>query len=145
MLNQFQYDDDRIFFETLLEDQPSELLENLFDFRPVIIKRREFNKIRKQVLENLILKHGESCMLAFEVCNMESGIQVDHIIPLSTNELNKDIRELSPEKGRKVKTQSFGSNHIDNLIIACGKCNGSKKHKILDRSPINLIFQSKKL
>ncbi|MBK7431316.1 MAG: HNH endonuclease [Bacteroidetes bacterium] len=39
-----------------------------------------------------------------------------------------------PLKGKKVATQSFGSNHIDNLVIACANCNNHKKHRILRRA-----------
>jgi len=56
---------------------------------------------------------------------------VDHYIPLSTNELNKKLRNLKAEPGKKVKSQSFGSNDLDNFTLACSRCNGFKKHKII--------------
>ncbi|MBK6989183.1 MAG: hypothetical protein IPH33_13745 [Bacteroidetes bacterium] len=70
-------------------------------------------------------------MLNLSMCDISSGIVIDHLIPLSTNQLNKSLRKLAPVKGKKVATQSFGSNHIDNLVIACASCNNHKKHRII--------------
>lgn len=65
---------------------------------------------------------------------IQSGITIDHIIPLSTNVLNKDLRRMkSEEKGKKVQSESYGSNHYDNLIIACKNCNNHKKHRLLTK------------
>jgi len=82
-------------------------------------------------------------MLDFSMCDINSGINVDHLIPLATNKLNKELRNLKAEPGRKVKSQSFGSNHIDNLIIACADCNNYKKHRIIERAKIQSILRAK--
>lgn len=124
------------------EDQ--EYFENMFDFRIPNIKRKEFNKIRNQRLEKLKHQHGLKCMLNLECCDLESGTAVDHLIPISSNKLNKELRDLKAEKGKKVKTQSFGSNHIDNLIIACSNCNNRKKHRMLDRDKMTSILKEKR-
>jgi 5-methylcytosine-specific restriction endonuclease McrA len=52
---------------------------------------------------------------------------------------------MKAEKRRKVKTQSLGSNHIDNLIITCNNCNNHKKHKILDHDRMITILKEKQL
>jgi len=74
---------------------------------------------------------------------LNSSFAIDHIIPLSTNKLNKELRKVKPLPGRKVLTQSFGSNHINNLILACSKCNGYKKHRLLTKDEINKIYNKK--
>ena len=80
------------------------------------------------------MKLGEICELNYpNICDLNSGFNVDHIIPLSSNKLNKEIRNLKPEKGKKVKAQSFGSNHIANLALTCTKCNSYKKHRFIDK------------
>ena len=69
-------------------------------------------------------KHfGHRCMLQYACCDMHSGTQVDHLIPLSSNKLNKELRQLKAVAGKKVVTQSIGSNHINNLVLACRNCN----------------------
>ena len=75
----------------------------MFDFRIPEIKRKEFNKIRNQKLESLKAQFGIRCMLSLDVCDLESGIAVDHLIPISSNILNKEIRRLKAEKGKKSK------------------------------------------
>lgn len=143
----FTYFEDQEFFKKLLNIENQEIdieFDNFFDFRDPKDKRREFNQIRNKILENLISKYGVKCMLKLACCNLNSGIAVDHLIPLSTNKLNKKIRNLKPEDGKKVQTQSFGSNHIDNLIISCKNCNNHKKHIILDSNKIREIIREKK-
>jgi 5-methylcytosine-specific restriction endonuclease McrA len=142
----FEYPQDKEYFERLFLFSNKFKIENfrtLFDFRPPNTKRREFNLIRNLVLRQLLDIHGMKCMLNMECCNLASGIAIDHLIPLSTNMLNKAIRNIKPEKGKKVKTQSFGSNHIDNLLIACNNCNNHKKHRIIDREKLIEILVEK--
>jgi len=141
----FEYKEDEIYFARLIcqSGETIEKYENLFDFRPLKVKRKEFNIIRNNIYNGLVKKYGKVCFLAYNgICDTESGFAIDHVIPLSTNKLNKEIRNFKSEKGKKVKTQSFGSNHPDNLILACNKCNSFKKHKILDKDHINLIISS---
>lgn len=142
---EFEFKEDQNYFEKLLSNE-SQAIENfiqLFDFRPVAEKRNEFNKHRNKLKELLISKHGAECMLKLSMCDMNSGIAIDHLIPLSTNQLNKSLRKLLPRRGKKVATQSFGSNHIDNLVIACAKCNNHKKHRILEQKIILEILGRK--
>ena len=143
----FKHPEDRKYFEKLLLTKEITSLEDyktLFDFRPPAIKRTEFNQCRRKILSQLIKKNGDKCMLALECCDPSSGITIDHLIPLSTNKLNKELRNMKPVKGRKVGSQSFGSNHLDNLIIACNKCNNRKKHRFLDREHLQKILSIKK-
>lgn len=84
-------------------------------------------------------------MLELDVCDINSGFCVDHLIPLSSNKLNKELRKQLAEKGKKVKTQSFGSNLIDNLVIACNNCNNYKKHRILESRIIIAVLNKKRI
>ena len=142
----FEYPEDRKYFEKLLLTKEKSSLEDFktfFDFRSSAIKRSEFNKCRRDILYQLINQNDEKCMLALECCDPSSGITIDHLIPLSTNKLNKGLRHMKPVKGKKVRSQSFGSNHLDNLIIACKKCNGRKKHGFLSRESLLKILSDK--
>ncbi len=141
----FAFKEDQDYFEKLLcsESKTIENFMHLFDFRPVIEKRSEFNKHRNKLKEKLISIHGAECMLKLSKCDMNSGIAIDHLIPLSTNLLNKSLRKLVPLKGKKAPTQSFGSNHIDNLVIACSNCNNHKKHRILEMEMLQRILNRK--
>lgn len=104
----------------------------MFDFRPSAVKRKEFNLMRNKIFKKLVLKYGEKCQLNIHPdCSREEKFDVDHFIPLASNKLNKILRKLKPEVGKKVLSQSFGSNDISNLKIACKRCNSFKKHKII--------------
>ena len=142
----FQYNEDYEYFKNLLCSS-NELLEkysSFFDFHAPKIKRMEFNKIRNKVLKDLINSYGKRCMLKYNgKCDINSGFVIDHLIPLSSNKLNKKLRKMLPIKGKKVLTQSFGSNNLDNLIISCKKCNSYKKHKFLERKHIQQILKIK--
>lgn len=133
---QFENPEDQDFFVYLLADGDIEYFNreysDLFDFRHPAIKRWEFDKVSKKVLRELIEKHKGECQLRIHPeCNTESGLEPDHIIPLSSNVLNKDLRSMKSGVGTKVQSQSFGSNHPRNLTLACKKCNALKKHRIL--------------
>lgn len=141
-----QYKTDEIFFKALLcnENESIDKYSALFDFRDPDIKRKEFNSNRMQILKKLINERGKKCELSYEgICDLNSDIQIDHMIPLSSNILNKKIRKLKPEKGKKIKTQSFGSNDERNLLITCSKCNGHKKHRFLDKEKMKIIIQKR--
>lgn len=73
-------------------------------------------------------------------CDIRSGVEVDHLIPLSSNKLNKELPKLPPLKGRKVSSQSLGSNNFLNLILACKQCNSRKKHRLLEGDEIRRIL-----
>jgi len=135
----FEYPEDGKYFRDLL-CTPGDGLDkylSLFDFRSPVIKRKEFNQQRAQLLADLLRQYGRVCQLHYSVkCDIDSGIEVDHLIPLSSNKLNKELRHLAAIPGMKVATQSFGSNHPSNLILACHACNSYKKHRLLERDQI---------
>lgn len=136
MNNGFQYKADYKFFLDKLAEGDRNLFKReylkMFDFRSPIIKRKEFDLIRKKIFKELILKYGKKCQLNIHPdCSKEKRFDVDHFIPLSSNKLNKNLRKLKREVGKKVLSQSFGSNDISNLRIACSRCNSFKKHKII--------------
>lgn len=62
--------------------------------------------------------------------NISSGYQIDHIIPVTTNILNKKLRNMkSKDISKKVQSESYGSNHLNNLILMFQACNQHKKHR----------------
>lgn len=136
MIN-FENKEDYLFFLDKLANGDEELFDDkyssMFDFSDPVVKRSEFNKIRNDVFKQLVSLQGLKCQLGIhDDCSKEELFDVDHFIPLSTNELNKKFRGIIPEQGKKVKAQSLGSNHIFNLKIACKRCNAYKKHRIVD-------------
>jgi hypothetical protein len=83
----FKYLEDKQWFDLLL--QGVENRENLFDFRDPQIKREEYNLIKHQLKLAKIAKIGKVCELHIAgVCDLSSGLVLDHLIPLSSNELN---------------------------------------------------------
>ena len=140
MNNEFQNPEDKAFFDELFCDFGGyEENKANFDFRDPKDKRSEFNQLRNQIFKKLTSIRGSRCELGIhEKC---TGIaeEVDHMIPLSSNVLNKNLRGMKAKAGKKVTTQSFGSNDPRNLILACRKCNAFKKHKFLDRKSIAAI------
>ena len=142
---QFEYPEDQEFFAHLLTDGSIEFLEkeykDLFDFRHPAIKRWEFDKTRKKVLQELIEKYKGECQLHLHPqCDISSGIEPDHIIPLSSNVLNKELRSQKRTSNAKVTSQSFGSNHMRNLTLACKRCNAVKKHHILQKEILTKLI-----
>lgn len=145
----FTFEEDKKFFKDLLcsEGEELEIYSYLFDFRSPKIKRDEFNRIQPQVLENLILHYGKICMLKYpDKCDITSGLQVDHLIPLSSNKLNKELRKIGTSRDngvlRKTPTLSYGSNDLRNLIISCRECNQFKKVKFLKKEDIKKILSN---
>jgi hypothetical protein len=135
---QFEYLEDREFFcRHLAGGDPIRFereFAHCFDFRPAAVKRREFNKMRKRILQQLIEKYGENCQLRLHSdCSKQRIWEPDHIVPVSTNELNKRLRKLPRIGKAKVIAQSFGSNHPDNLTLACRRCNSFKKNRLIAR------------
>lgn len=132
----FQCPEDREFFINFLAGGDEEKFEreyrDYFDFRNPEIKRKEFNAIRNKAFKELVQRYGLKCQLHIHPdCSKNAKFNVDHFIPLSTNELNKKLRHMKRMGRRKVPAQSFGSNNIKNLFIACGRCNGYKKHRLV--------------
>ncbi len=138
---QFDHDDDRVFFQEFLCG-PGEDLEEyscLFDSRPVHEKRVEYRRSRLALLQQLHQTHGDTCQLRISSACTGKGETIDHIIPLSSNKLNKARRVPAPP-GRKVPTQSIGSNHPRNLVLACASCNNHKKHRLLSPSEVRRLL-----
>ncbi len=131
----FEYPEDAQFFATILSRGDIDIFiqkySDYFDFRDPVLKRKEFNNIRNQVFKELVLKNGLRCQIkAHPDCSKIKSFNVDHYIPLSSNELNKKIRKIKSLPGKKVRSQSFGSNDLKNLRLVCGRCNAFKKHRI---------------
>ncbi|MDO8522333.1 MAG: hypothetical protein Q7S08_03540 [bacterium] len=133
----FKYPEDRQFFLNLLAGGDEKIFDSeysdYFDFRHPAIKRWEFNKISKKVLAGLIEKYGRKCQLRIHPdCSMTNIWHPDHIIPLASAELNRKLRHIknNPD-GSKPESVSYGSNHLNNLTLACEKCNLHKKHRII--------------
>ncbi|MEQ5790820.1 hypothetical protein J4E06_07135 [Muricauda sp. NFXS6] len=144
MTKSFEYPEDEQFFDDLFEDYGGvERNIHLFDFRPSKDKRNEFNKIRNKVFKMLHKQHGDLCQLNNHPDCSNKGTVVDHFIPLSSNKLNKKLRKLKAEPGKKVKTQSFGSNDFENFVLACKRCNANKQNGFPEKSLINKIFSKK--
>jgi len=144
----FEFPEDEQFFHDLLCEPDEDLrkYESLFDPRPSNVKRNEYNQQRDLLLSQLLEQYGGACQLQYRgVCDIQSGIAVDHLIPLSSNKLNKKLRHLSAPPGKKVPSQSFGSNHPNNLVIACCNCNNYKKHRFLSRDAMKRILHMKGL
>ena len=143
----FNYPEYDQFFRNLLCKEGEDLskYESLFDLRePASIKRRELSGRKYENAWNqLENRFGRICQLQFvDGCEINNPTVIDHVIPLSTNVLNKHLRKSKPlEKGKKVSTESFGSNDISNLILACKQCNANKKHRFLDRGRIRRILK----
>lgn len=143
-MSTFEYPEDRDFFAFLLTDGDIERLEaeysELFDFTHPAIKREDFGKVSKKVLADLVVKFNGTCQLNIhEDCGKSGVLEPDHIIPLSSNLLNKQLRGMKGLPGLKTKRQSFGSNHPRNLTLACRRCNGYKKNRILDADIIRRL------
>jgi 5-methylcytosine-specific restriction endonuclease McrA len=136
----FIYVEDQFWFEVLLMDIQQYQL--LFDFRNPIEKRNEYKQLRNKILAEKIKEHGIICQLQYQgVCDVSSGITLDHVIPLSSNVLNKALRGMKPNQGKKVPAESYGSNHPHNLILACMACNAHKKHRMPNREEIIKLFR----
>ena len=124
---------DREYLRRLLcsESETLDAFANLFDFRAPAVKRAEFNALKAEAFTILAQARGSRCELDYSPsCTRDRELQVDHLIPLSTNKLNK-LKNVVAGTGRKVASQSFGSNELRNLGLACRACNAMKKHEFL--------------
>lgn len=129
----FKYKADKKYFADKLTGGDKQLLESkycdCFDFRSSAIKRQEYNLLKSKLLQILLKRSKGIC----EICKIVKGHQIDHIIPVASNQLNKSLRKMRPVaqngKLKKVPSESYGSNHIKNLQLACQKCNRKKWHK----------------
>ena len=137
-INNFEHQEDRDFFLDFLRSSgisdTKEKIGVYFDFRDPKIKRSEFNAVRSEVFEQLSARDGLICQLRLVPdCSLTKVFEVDHFIPLSTNQLNKKLRGMKGTRKSKVPAQSFGSNNIENLLLACKRCNSYKKHRLFSR------------
>ena len=152
----FEYPEDRRYFEQLLCEEGESLDSycHLFDFRAPDTKRKEFEKMKRALKEQLLLQYGEDCLLRYAPdCDARRGVVIDHrrlvidhVIPLNCNRLNKELRQQTTfldagEVRRKVPHQSYGSNHRDNLVLACFNCNSAKSENILNRFDLKRILK----
>ena len=129
----FECTEDEQYFKTLLGVRDLEPYAALFDFRPVAIKRAEFNRLHTQLYQQLIERDGKQCAWHLvDDCEQDQHLAIDHLVPLSSNKMNKELRLMKPTRGKTVLTQSLGSNNPANLVLACAKCNNHKKHRLLD-------------
>ena len=127
----FQDSDDEAYFKGLFKNIGGiETNKHYFDFRNPKDKRAEFGKIRDGVYEDLVKRYGDVCQLKCHSDCTNSANEVDHLIPLSSNVLNKELRKIKGKNGKKTPSQSIGSNHSDNFVLACTRCNAFKKHRI---------------
>ncbi len=128
----FRYKKDKQYFADLFADGSIGMLQKKyglrFDFRNPTIKRREYNA-DKQELFPLIFKRAKGIC---QICKSVRGIEIDHIVPLASNQLNKKFRKMCPTKIggklKKVPSESYGSNNPKNLQLACKSCNRKKWH-----------------
>jgi len=140
----FEYPEDEQFFDKLLESLGG-LANNykLFDFRDLDIKRKEYRKIRNKVFKKLIATYGNVCQLQCHEDCTGTANEIDHLIPLSSNVLNKKLRTIMGKSGKKTPTQSFGSNNESNFVLACKRCNAAKKVKLLTKDMLQNIHDAK--
>lgn len=139
----FENGEDRDFFDDLFSEFGGiDRNSDHFDFRNADEKREEFNQKRKALFDQFVLARGKNCELRTHVGCAGIAEQVDHLIPLSTNVLNKVIRKAVPQGGKKVLSQSFGSNRSSNLVLACGRCNAFKKHRLPTKDLLGRIKTS---
>ncbi len=129
----FKYsEDEKYFADMFCEGDVNKLrtkFKESFDFRSVTIKRREFNGKRKTLFPIISERANGTC----QICKSAEGNELDHIIPLGSNYLNKKFRKMKPlrvgGKLKKVPSESYGSNNIRNLQLACKPCNRKKWYR----------------
>lgn len=140
----FEFPQDKEFFDELfIEFGGVEKFPELFDFSEPKTKRDAFSKIRAQIFAELKGQFGDICMLNSHKDCSQQAENVDHFIPLQSNVLNKKIRNLVRELPKKVPSQSFGSNHKLNLVLACSRCNGHKLNKFPSKEMLFRVLTQK--
>lgn len=63
------------------------------------------------------------------------------MIPLASNVLNKELRGIKGQGGKKTPSQSFGSNHPSNFVLACRRCNALKKNRMPMKETLERVKQ----
>ena len=134
------------YFQALLCGNGKSLrdFDHLFDDRDPKAKRREFSAgLKRKARAQLERAVGSECQLRIaQNCDPRAATVLDHIIPLSSNVLNKRLKGARGSAGRNAPTESFGSNDLANLTLACRNCNAFKMNKILDAEVIRRLLRS---
>lgn len=142
----FEYPDDEQFFASLLSEGNKEALRaefmHKFDFREPSLKRAVFDKLKRLVMEEMAQEGRTKCELHLVADCDSQNLVLDHIIPLSSNELNKHLRRMTAPQGKKVPAQSIGANHRENFLVACAKCNNFKKHRFIKKEGSEWVIYS---
>jgi 5-methylcytosine-specific restriction endonuclease McrA len=142
----FEYPEDEQFFASLLAGGSKEELRekflHRFDFREPSLKRTVFDKLKRLVKEEMTQEGRVKCELHLVADCDSQNLVLDHIIPLSSNELNKHLRKITAPQGKKVPAQSFGANHRENFLVACAKCNNFKKHRFIKKEGSGWVIYS---
>lgn len=146
----FEYPDDEQFFALLLaggdKDELRAKFMRRFDFREPSLKRAVFDKLKRLVMEEMAQEGRIRCELHLVADCDSQSLVLDHIIPLSSNELNKHLRKMMAPQGKKVPAQSFGANDRENFLVACAKCNNFKKHRFIKKEGSEwVVYSFKKL
>ena len=146
----FEYPDDEQFFALLLaggdKDELRAKFMRRFDFREPSLKRAVFDKLKRLVMEEMAQEGRIRCELHLVADCDSQSLVLDHIIPLSSNELNRPLRKLMAPQGKKVPAQSFGANDRENFLVACAKCNNFKKHRFIKKEGSEwVVYSFKKL
>ena len=133
----FKYPEDEQFFASILCDGDKKKLKDQFmfqfDFSDPVSKRKAFGKLKKMMMAEVLKDRKRRCELKLAPDCKDQGLVLDHMVPLASNELNKHLRKMSAPSGKKVPSQSFGSNHPSNFISACEACNNFKKHRFIKK------------
>jgi 5-methylcytosine-specific restriction endonuclease McrA len=143
----FPFPDQERFFRDLLCVPGEDLSRyaDLFDFRDPRIKDDEFGRIKRKAWIDLEKQYGRICQLLYSpLCTPENATHVDHVIPRKSNILHRKRTGLhSMGNGRKVPSESLGSNEMVNLVPACAACNKNKKHRFLNKASMLRILKTK--
>ncbi len=142
----FEYPDDEQFFASLLaggnkEELRAEFIRR-FDFREPSLKRAVFDRLKRLVMEEMVQEGRTKCELHLVADCDSQNLVLDHIIPLSSNELNKHLRKMTAPQRKKVPAQSFGANDRENFLVACAKCNNFKKHRFIKKEGSGWVIYS---
>jgi len=104
----------------------------LFDTRDPKVKRKEYIDNYKKLFTAVFQSAKGLC----QICHIAKGVEIDHIVPLKSNELNKRFRDMHATtvngKIHKVKAESYGSNDVNNLQLVCKSCNRTKWHRLVE-------------
>lgn len=99
----FDNPEDKDHFDYVLQDIGGvDTNSHLFDFRDPDLKHKEFNAIRDAVFAELQRRYGTGCQLCCHEDCGGVGSVVYHLIPLSSNVLNKTLRGMKATADKKA-------------------------------------------